>query len=355
MNIETQAIFFDGNSSTPFQVGISINEFTKSIIIKRNGFDDLQWNISDINFENNSESLSIHCKHDSFQIIKITDSNFISEFLEFLKANKNYGWYNTLLNKGLKMYIGIALGILGLLVLAYFYLIPWVGEKAVILVPEDFDNTMGSSFIEEFLRFNTIDSAKTIEAQEFANKLHLNNTKKITITVIKSEIVNAFALPDGNIIIYTGILKDMNSYEELAGLIGHEASHVNNRHSMKMLCRNLSGYILISAVLSDVNGIMAVIGDNVNSLQNLSYSREFEYEADEDGMQLMLQNKINPRGMIALLSSLETDNTYGIPEFLSTHPVTKERINHVNSLIKVTKCAFVTNKDLQKIFTQIKK
>lgn len=355
MNIETQAIFFDGKSSTPFQVGISINEFTKSIIIKRNGFDDLQWNISDIHFENNSETVTIHCKHDSFQILKVTDTTFISEFVDFLKANKNYGWYNTLLNKGLKMYVGIALGILGLLVLAYFYLIPWVGEKAVILVPDDFDDTMGSSFIEEFLRFNTIDSAKTIQAQEFADKLQLNNKKKIKITVIESENVNAFALPDGNIIIYTAILEDMDSYEELAGLLGHEVAHINNRHSMKMLCRNLSGYIFISAVLSDVNGIMAIIGDNVNNLQNLSYSREFEYEADEDGMQLMVQNKINPRGMIGLLSSLQTDNSYGIPEILSTHPVTDERIKHVNMLIKESNPAYVKNYELEKIFTQIKK
>ena len=59
----------------------------------------------------------------------------------------------------------------------------------------------------------------------------------------------------------------MKSYEELVALIGHEATHVNHRHGMKLLCRDLSGYLFVSAILGDANGIMAVITDNVNSLQ----------------------------------------------------------------------------------------
>ena len=76
----------------------------------------------------------------------------------------------------------------------------------------------------------------------------------IKFSVINSETVNAFALPDGNVVVFTGIIDLMDDYDELAGLIGHEVAHVNNRHSMRMMCRNLAGYIFLSAVLSDVNG-----------------------------------------------------------------------------------------------------
>ena len=73
----------------------------------------------------------------------------------------------------------------------------------------------------------------------------------------------------------------MKSYDQLVALLGHEVSHVNNRHSIKILTRNLAGYMMISLVFSDLNGIMSVLAENAQQLRSLSYSREFEEEADE--------------------------------------------------------------------------
>jgi beta-barrel assembly-enhancing protease len=120
---------------------------------------------------------------------------------------------------------------------------------------------------------------------------------------------------------------------ELVGLIGHEAAHVNNRHSMKMLCRNLSGYLFISTVLGDVNGVMAVLGDNVNTLQSLSFSREYEREADEEGFAIVTKNHVNPKGMVTLFQRLQQEHSIEMPEFLSTHPVTKDRIMTIKTMI----------------------
>jgi len=173
--------------------------------------------------------------------------------------------------------------------------------------------------------------------------------------VIDSPTVNAFSLPDGNIIVFTGLIHLMNDYDELAGLIGHEVSHVNNRHSMKMLCRNLSGYLFISAVLSDVNGIMAIIGDNVHNLQSLSYSRQFERQADEQGTQLMVLNGINPKGMTDLFTRLKSSETVVIPGFISSHPITTDRIVDINRLIQRTPHKFHKNSKLEELFRHVKK
>jgi beta-barrel assembly-enhancing protease len=166
--------------------------------------------------------------------------------------------------------------------------------------------------------------------------------------------VNAFSLPDGNIIVFTGIIDVMKDYDELAGLIGHEVSHINNRHSMKMLCRNLSGYLFVSAMLSDVNGIMAIIGDNVHNLQSLSYSRQFERQADEQGTALMVMNGINPKGMTTLFSRLKASEKVTMPAFISSHPITDDRIADINRLYKRTPRSFQYNPVLENLFQQVK-
>jgi predicted Zn-dependent protease len=146
----------------------------------------------------------------------------------------------------------------------------------------------------------------------------------------------------------------MKNHDELAGLIAHEVSHVNNRHSMKMLCRNLSGYLFISVVLTDVNGIMAVIGDNVHNLQSLSYSRQFEKQADIEGVELMIENKINPKGMTNLFKRIQKNDVFLLPEFLSSHPITQDRIDYINDLIIEKPHQTLKNQKLENLFNQIK-
>ncbi len=203
---------------------------------------------------------------------------------------------------------------------------------------------------------NTIDSVKTKKLNEFASHLKFKNSKKLNFTVVNSEIVNAYALPDGNVVVFTGILNSMKSYEELVGLIGHEVAHVNHRHSMKLLCRDLSGYLFVSAIVGDVNGVMAVVADNANNLRSLSFSREFENEADLEGYNFLIENKINPKGMSDLFSRLQKEEMgYSIPEFLSSHPITKDRILKINKMIQKQTITFSENPKLKTIFEELKK
>jgi predicted Zn-dependent protease len=99
------------------------------------------------------------------------------------------------------------------------------------------------------------------------------------------------------------------------GLLGHKVAHVNRTHGIKMLCRNLSGYLFISAILVDANGIMETIGDNVNSLRSLPFSREFEKQADMGGFAILAKNQINPEGTSSLFNRLQDEKQIVIPEF----------------------------------------
>jgi predicted Zn-dependent protease len=352
--IKTNAVFFDGVSSVPQPLELELNDVVGQIVFEFPIGEVQTWALIDSSIESVGSVLMIRNKTTLGQYFKIQDQAFISALNMYLKSNGHLSSYQKLINLGIRTHIALALMILGCIVLIYLFIIPWVGEKSVGLIPLKYDQEMGSNFYKQYCNYNTIDTLKTKELNQFAHQLDLKNTKELNFTVIKSNTINAFALPDGHIIVFTGIIDQMMDYSELVALIGHEVIHVNHRHSMKMICRNLSGYIFISAVLSDINGIMAIIGDNVRNLQELSYSRQFEMDAEEEGVKLMIDNKVNPKGRVNLFSRLQSTDVLTIPEFLSSHPVTKERLNGINKLIKSNSFPMAEKKGLKEMFEKIK-
>ncbi|MCV9932453.1 M48 family metallopeptidase [Flavobacterium sp. LS1R47] len=354
MKERTIGIFYDGVSSVPQEIELIFDKEKKGFAFKTANNKLHFWKLNDIVFGKKGSVLNLEHGEEILQNIKVKNIDFISSVNVFRKKNGYIDWYQRLIDLGLKSHVILAVFILIFIVLGYIFVIPWVAEKSVVLIPEDYDNKLGDTFYEQNMTFSSIDSSKTKALNLFAKELKLNNTKKLKFTVVNSSEVNAFALPDGNIVVFTGIIDSMTGYDELVGLIGHEASHVNNRHSMKMLCRNLSGYLFVSTVLGDANGVMAVLGDNVNMIQSLSFSREFERQADLDGFEIMTLNKINPEGMSTLFKRLQGEKNFSIPEFLSSHPVTTERIGYIDEMIKTKSFVFKENPRLKKLFKEIK-
>lgn len=355
MKEEAIAIFYDGNSSVPQNIIIYLNKSKGTFLFETATGIKKEWFVKDVVIENQEIGIQMHYQSkEALEIVKITDATFIHLIKDYRKQKGHIGWYEQLINSGFKTHALFALIIFGLIGLTYFYAIPWVGEKAVAIVPESYDNTLGESFRENNMLFSQVDTTKTKSLNAFAKELQLNNSKPLRFIFVKEDIVNAFALPDGTIVVYSGIVDKMKDYDELVALLGHESSHVNNRHGMKMLCRNLSGYLFISAILGDANGVMAIIGDNVNSLQSLSFSRKFEQEADLEGFKIMTQNQVNPKGMSALFDRLKSKNNLSLPQFLSSHPITEERIKFSNKLIAEKKYAVRENKKLALLFDQLK-
>lgn len=351
---QTSCTFFDGITSVPKLVELKIDAFQHAITITSSEFEPLIWVIEDIRIEHLGACLEIRNLKNPVAFLKVSDACFISYFIDLMNTKGQIGWYYKILQLGMKAYIGIAIIILALIAGGYWFLIPWVAEKAVLIIPESYDASLGSTFFTEYLTKNNVDSSKTVLLNQFAHELKLQKTRGLHFTVVNSSEVNAFALPDGNIIVYSGLLDLIKNYDELACLMGHEVIHVNQRHSMKMLCRNLSGYIFISAVFSDVNGIMAVIADNAHNLQSLSYSREFEKQADEEGTTLMIHNNVNPNGMTRLFSRLKENDYINIPAFISSHPLTNDRIETINHFIINTQHKNYYQPELQKLFNMLK-
>jgi hypothetical protein len=180
--------------------------------------------------------------------------------------------------------------------------------------------------------------------------------------VVDLDIVNAFALPGGNVYVFRGLLESMDNEAELAAVMSHEMGHTVARHGTKNMSKNL----LFQSLLSVGTGLIgrehrslataAYIAGSVGlSLQMLKYSRDYEREADWIGVHNIAKAGYNPEAMVTMFDKLEQKNKNKAPEtmlFLSTHPATAER--RQNALQEIRKIPAAQWKQEQFGFQQLK-
>ncbi|MEP7263643.1 MAG: M48 family metallopeptidase [Bacteroidota bacterium] len=347
------ATWYDGQSSLPNSVFLNLDIDSKQMLI-RSDQQEGSWSLENLRVQISGKSVHIYNKLIPDQSIYTDHVGFGKLLLSHVSVSGDT-WYYKMLHAGTVAHISIAVAVLGIILLSYLFIVPWIAERAVDLIPDNYDKGLGETIYGNYIEGETIDTTLTNLVQSFADQIDFGTSSRPLITVVNSTESNAFALPGEHIVIYKPILKPMQNYPELAALLSHEAAHIKDRHSMKMLCRNLSGYILVSAVFSDVNGIVAVVADNANQLRMLSYSRAFEKQADFDGFNILKHNKIAPSGMIDLFNHLKTERKNQTAEFLSTHPLTDERIKNIKSSIKKEPYQNLSHSKLETVFLNIKK
>lgn len=227
----------------------------------------------------------------------------------------------------------LPLGFIALCAAAYFWLLPCVSERMAMALPPETDTQLGDAMYQQTAATLTIDEARSATLQAFGDKLNIAPTFKLKLHLVKDDQINAFAMPGGHIVVYTGILDKMKEPGELAALLAHEGTHVEKRHSTRAIARDLSGSLFLSLLLGDVGDLVGTVAQKGDELKSLSYSRDLETEADTIGILRMHANGVDPQGMVKLLELLEQE-AKDMPEgasFLSSHPLTKDRLSTAKS------------------------
>lgn len=158
-----------------------------------------------------------------------------------------------------------------------------------------------------------------------------------SLDVIDSPDINAFSLPGGPTFVYMGLLKKLTSEDELAGVLGHELTHVRKEHWSRLYAGEQKRDLVINLVLilaraNNNIASLAQIGDDV--FFSLKYSRQAESEADFGGFQMMTGAGYNPQGMVELFHMFETAPGEKEPEFVSDHPSDEKRAQRIEQLAK---------------------
>jgi predicted Zn-dependent protease len=152
--------------------------------------------------------------------------------------------------------------------------------------------------------------------------------------VFESDQLNAFALPGGNVGVFEGMMRLVDSDDELAAVVGHEVGHVLARHAAQRIgTQQLSqlGIGVVAAALgaggyADPRTAQALLGAGAQYGILLPFSRGQELEADRIGMVLMARAGYDPEAAIEFWRKMEAEGGVKPPAFLSTHPADEQRI-----------------------------
>lgn len=228
--------------------------------------------------------------------------------------------------------------------------VPITGRKQFNMVPDDMMLSLSFSSYQEFLTQNPpvpasdpktqlvrkvgnniSDAVKTFMADEgLSNQI---SNYQWEYNLVKNEAVNAWCMPGGKIVFYTGILPITADESGLAVVMGHEVAHAIARHGNERMSQQLA--IAAGAVSLDVamkekpqetkDLFMSLYGVGA-TLGTLAYSRQHEYEADKMGLIFMAMAGYNPERAIGFWQNMAAQSGPKPPEFLSTHPHDDNRV-----------------------------
>jgi len=231
------------------------------------------------------------------------------------------------------------------------------------LISEEKEVELGKLYIHSYINeFEGLYPEK--EVQKYINSLGLKIAKHTQrkvpykFYVVNSGIVNAFALPGGPVVVTRGLLLQLDNESQLAGILGHELGHINARHHVKFLEKQLALSIFLQIgnlfAPQDLTGeILLQLGQISTSLLTLKFSRDQEREADRYGLLYAFKAGYSPQGMIEVFEKFKKLEKKKPPEWLSTHPLPESRIKKTKEYIATFKPTGILIKDTQK-FHKIK-
>jgi len=220
------------------------------------------------------------------------------------------------------------------LILSVVYLVPVVADRLAPLIPADVERHVGIAVdnqVRAVLGDKVCDepagraalaklSAGLIRGEEL--------TVSPDIAVLDSRVPNAFALPGGRIYLLDGLLERAETPDELAGVLAHEIGHVAHRDGLRKLIQAGGSSFLLGLLFGDVTGSGAVIFV-ARAVLDGTYSRDAERAADTFAADIMERLGRSPKAMGILLDRITRDHGGERPVWLSSHPVTGERLKYL--------------------------
>lgn len=231
-----------------------------------------------------------------------------------------------------------ALGILAIVTgLAYTLALPWAAQRIAAYIPRDTEARMGEEALNwldghHWFRETRVDRETRARVltrfDALTEDLPFARQYALAFRNADGAGANAFALPGGTIVVTDGLIELAESDDQIVAVLAHEAGHVELRHAMRHLMQTSAMSVAAATLAGDAGSATAMAATLPGTLANLRYSRELEAEADAFAIALLQRRGISPEAFASMMELLrddaeEDDDQFG---FLSTHPVSEERI-----------------------------
>ena len=235
----------------------------------------------------------------------------------------------------LKEFAILAGGLLAIVVGVYLAL----GLAVDLIVPRlsmDLEKKLASPFIGRLVENEDV-ADTTQSLQSLVDRLQDQCAPlpyRITVHVTEADAINAAALPGGHMVVFTGLLAEMTSENELAFVLAHELGHYANRDHLRGLGRALVLMTASTMLLGADNSINSIIGQGM-VLTELSFSRKQESQADEFALDTLFCHYGHVADATAFFSKIPEDGDPGrFGHYFASHPENRRRIGHLEDLAR---------------------
>lgn len=287
-----------------------------------------------------SSSASVEIKSmggESFTLT-IRDSDLAAHWRKGIPFTKGARYIPWLVGSG----IAALLLCLGLIVWGVFAM-PKLMDRLVKNLPYKWENELGEQLIRQYPQDKLMSGANTLQAQIKIDSIMklLPNSDSIQFKIHwinDTAVSNAFALPGGHIMVYSGLLGDLKGQDELIPILFHEAGHAIHRHGMRQMASAASGRFIFYTIFGDLGGLGGIFANQGEWLLMQRYSRDAEREADAYAVKSLEAFGWNSEGMVRFFSRMsEKEPKAGVWSIMSTHPPSKERLKQISNIKPSTK------------------
>ena len=170
----------------------------------------------------------------------------------------------------------------------------------------------------------------------------------ITVSLVKSDVVNAMAVPGGKMVVFSGLLDSLSSTNGLMFILAHELGHFKNRDHLRLMGRGIVLSILAMLAFGGDSGISDILASTIN-LRTAKYSQSRESQADHTALQALHCHFGHVGGATELFKTLKSHDErfdFELLHYFSSHPELQQRIEDLHLLAQELGFPVQETKDL---------
>lgn len=235
------------------------------------------------------------------------------------------------------VYILPAIAITVLVVFLFLkYILPYSAEKIAYAIPQSIASQIGTGTLKTMDRLilepSELDKQKKEEISTAFKKmaLHLKDLPPLDLQFRSAKKIgpNAFALPDGTIVMTDQLVMLSENNQELLSILAHEIGHVKNRHAIRMVLQDSAMLLVLTTLTGDATSASSIVSTLPTLLIESAFSRDLESEADDYAMEVMQKAEIPLHCFADIMQRLSMGRSEDeTGEYFSSHPMTSSRIS----------------------------
>lgn len=332
------ARYYDGKTATAHNVNIMLDD---THLLLRGTDLTVRWPLAETDISERLGNTPRRLSYASQGHCEITDHNALDELLR--ASGIRHTWLDHMHHSLMWASLAAVLIIITLLA-AYRYLLPWGAEVIAMRTPpsllDKMSNATLASMDHVMLKPSRLDAARQQKLVSSYAKLKAPDATpphyRILFRSSPRMGANAFALPDGSIILLDELVATTQDDNEIMAVLAHERGHIERRHTLRMVLQSSVVGLLVAWYAGDVSTILSSVPA---ALLQAHYSRGMEREADQYAEQTLKLNGLSPCLLASMLEKLaaahrplqadstteKTLTTNSVLDYLSNHPATAER------------------------------